>query len=391
MTDAPLQKYGDGYFTNHWLLDSAGVVFSIPSSTRSTGTLTLYPSGTTPGAGAYEVSLFDPAIILACINRAARKAWPVLGQHYVSHLVSGSPLPDSSFDDWSSSSALRAWEAVTATLARNTSDPLFGGNVARITTAAGYLHPAAQYQTDLIDLRGYNITVYAFAKTAGASNARLNLRYLAQDATATNNNGSYHSGGGGWEVISVTATIPLTAQSIDIRLTNDTTTTVDWDSVWIEGGPLVWRMRLPAPLNGNVTDLQIAPMELRETIRGHNYQSWPHWRTIRREDAPGNSRHEIEFTKIPPAGYRIRLEGPAPLAALSASTDEWEISDTESEYLEIRAALEVLDGTAQGIAAQSVSNIREIEQRLLEWAAEQRSHVTAPLIGGYSLGFDTVA
>ena len=151
---------------------------------------------------------------------------------------------------------------------------------------------------------------------------------------------------------------------------------------------LLWRQRLPLPLNGNVTDVQIAPIELRETFRSHNYQPWPHWRTIRREDAPGNQRHELEWTKLPPAGYRIRLEGPAPLAALSASTDEWEISDTESEYLEVRAALEVLDGTAAGLAAQSVANIREIQQRLLEWAAEQRQHITAPLIGGYSLGFD---
>lgn len=380
---AGLGLYGASYFINLYLLDSAGVTFFCTESTTA-GVLTLRPTASTPGTGAYEIMLVHPTTILDAINRVTRRMYPKLNRWYVTeNLVTGSPIPDPGFEDWTSSSALRAWAAVTTTLSRQ-SGALFGGWVARLGTAAGYLQLKAAPRLTMLALRGYTIDVHAWVKTSTASAGRINLRYLSQSAVATNNRSSYHSGGGGWERLSVTGVaIPLTAQEVDLRLENDTTGNVDLDDVWCEGGPNTPRLQIPDVLQSGPSLIYVSAIQDRDYIRNFDWVRWPFGSFRTREDEPeGTNLYEVELRKSPPVGVRLRVEGPAPLRTLSSDTDELLLTDKEQIILEIRSALEVLDGAAVGIAATSHASLRDVQAQLRAQLIEAERDLRAPTRGG---------
>lgn len=384
--------YADSFFNQHFVLDGAGATFMITSSTQSNGRLSLNPSGSTPNSGAYEVSVAHPRVLLDAINNVARMEYPLLNQWYVTDAyVTGSPIPDPGFEDWASASTLNHWTVNTATLARTQEsdinlNTLHGAYSAALSGAAGYLSLAGRFRQDIFDLRGYTITLYGWVKTLTASNARINLLYR-HDANLISNYSAYHSGNGGWELLEVTVTVPEDAEYIDLRCHIETTSTAWFDNVWLEGGPPIWRHRLPTPLVEGVTTVMVAPVYDRENVRDLAWMGWPYVTRRLREDAPGNSRYEIEFQRLPPAGYRIRLEGPARLATLVAASDSWQITDTESAYLEHLAALEVLNNRAAGIAAQNHDSVRSIQEQLMRRIPSLRQDINAPVRAG-SLNWD---
>lgn len=386
---AVLGLYGTNYFVNHYVLDSAGVALYITASTTA-GVLSTRPTGTTPGTGAYEIFIAHPVSILDSINRAARRAFPKLNRWYVTeNLVTGSPIPDPGFEDWTSSSALRVWSAVTATLSRQSGASLFGGWTARLGTAAGYLQLKAAPRMTMLGLRDFTIDVHCWAKTSVASTARVNLLYLSKAGVATNNRSSFHSGGGGWERLSVTGVaIPATAQEVDLRLEIDTANTADFDDVWCEGGPATPRLQISDLLQNGPTTVSVAPIESRDYVRNFNWRRWPFTCSRSREDEPeGNNLYEIEFKKMPPQMYRVRVEGPAILRTLSSGTDELLLTEKEQSILEMRAAIDVLDGIAGSLAVASQASIRETQAQLRIQLAEMERDLRAPTKGG-NLAFD---
>lgn len=384
-----LDLHPNGYFIGNYLLDSAGQAFFITNSVQSGGTLTVQPGGT-PGAGVYEIYLVHPDLIKDAINRQVRLGFPLLNRWYITEAqVTNSPVADPGFEDWSSSSALRAWQVATATLSRQSADPLYGGFNARCGTMAGYLEPKAEFQTDLWCLRGSTPTVYAWAKTASASSARIQFRATAITGVVTTTNGTYHTGGGGWELLSVVAAaIPSDAITINFRLLNDVATSTDWDNVWIEGGPTLYSYRLPQPLIEGPSDVLISQIEDRNFVRRERWSRWPFQSRLAREDEPsGNNRYMLEFAKAPPPGYRMRVEGPAILQTLSADADILLIADKEQIVLEHRAALDVLDNLGNQIAATSVGFLESTKATLRNRLVRAERDIRAPNRGG-SLNFD---
>lgn len=372
---AGLKKYPDGYFTGLWLEahsgGTSGEIVRITAFTSANGEITPDPNFTTaPHSDDFEISTVDPELLTDAINSAALRMYPLVAQNLrYESFVSGSPVTDPGFEDWTSTSALRYYTASSVTQSRQTGG-LQGTYFARLTTAAtGYLGLTTAERVELAQLAGSTITVYAIVRASTSSDARLRV---VDSATTTN--GSYHSGGGNWELISVEHTFTSAAtgkqDTFDVRFMHDNATTnMDIDHWWIEGGPGTVEMRLPQVLARGPLSVFTALIENREDFRHRNWLPTDA-RMLTIEDTLGVAATQEAITRIQlalPPGRAVMVVGRAALPALSADTEEWPLDELSGELVELEAA-SILFGWERGLITaddnRSVDeHIADIERR----------------------------
>ena len=363
-----LQRWPNDRWNNLWLVDVNGVVFRITDFVQSTGVLTMLPSGESPSAGAYTIMSMHPAEVLNAVNDAGIYLYNTagIGRWVVDDsTVTNSPLYNSSFNEWTSSSAAVGWTVTTSTLARearglNTLNTPF---VAKLTTAAGYIAPASGYLNDLLVLRGSTIQVYAVIYTSHSGGAT-----VAVNDGSTTTTGTASSTVNGWQTISVEATIGEDALKIEPRINlANSSATLYVAQVWIEGGPLLRTMRASGifPDGPSVVSLRgitdrDQPWELgqRRSYSGLRY-------TLNADPALATDYAEFEF--VPPISgvNRLRLEGRVPVNSLSADSDIMEISETEAQIVEHDAAIRVLDRTLADKPLNMQADYRQRQGKLL--------------------------
>lgn len=337
------------------------------SADSGAGVLTLDPATVPTSTSDYEILPARPSDILAAINDAIDQLSYRVGRTVIDNsYVTDSPIFNAGFEDTTGAAAIDGWVAVTTTMTReSTADKKLGGAYSvRLDTTNGYIHPTAEFQDMLLDLAGNNVTLYYPCKTSTANTARLSW---VADGTVTN--GSYHTGGGGWETLSVTVSVPArnVLDTLDFRLNRDAGGTVYYDNGWIEGGLKLYTYRMPASLPRGPSAIRIQGIDDRDLRIQHRYRRlWAGWDYKLAEDA-NSATTRGDLSVIKPSSFgRWFMVGTGPLTTLVARTDYAEVAADAAELIEARAAIILLKSASRPEALLRLRDLTILENQLLQ-------------------------
>src|SRR3990167_3005680 len=330
-------------------------VFSGTSSSSGGSTTNLRDSVT------LEVYPIHPSLFTDMLNQTVSQLRHAVGRAVIDEsFVVDSPLWNPGMEDWTSSTALTGYTIATSTLGRESD----GENVlrsqysAKISTAAGSLSTSVAQRMRLSRLQGYSPTLYAWVKCDTASCARLAL--IDDDGTT---NGSYHTGGNNWELLSVTRTLrstdPSAPDSINIRLLHDVAAgTTYLDRWWIEGGPAQETYRVPGTLPDGPSAVYVARILDREHF---THDAWRpiSFRTKYHEDENATTGYTEIWAGHPRGSglWAMRLDGRDAPTTLSAETDTLECDETTAELIQVSTGLMILDQARNNSPLKQVSNV----------------------------------
>lgn len=322
-------------------------------------------------------------------------------------LVGGSPLYNADFSYWTSSSAVDGWTATTTTPSqeRASANLALSETSCALTTAAGYVSLDAKWRRYLQDLKGSSVTFFCLVKTSTASNARLNLV-----VNGTDNYSSYHGGGGEWELLHVTVDTAETDSDIEPRLYIDTTSTAYFNLPFLDGGvtpgrsPLVREYPFPVVTMPDGPDfVQLARLDVEKdqiaSGRGTcNVRQLPRQRSflesrlVKHHDE--NTTTEVGIldfsqSRFPPRDWDLlwlRGGGPLTVPTSALSTDNIEVTETESLLLAKLAAVNLLSRGPSGTSFVNayIPRINQLQAdiaRLTDGAGQHRD------VASYGLGW----
>ena len=388
LRDDALSRYGDDRLNGHHLfLTSGSPSYSelfIRDFFQADGDVLFRPELTgAPDSLTYEILPFSGTQFLEATQAAILELYDrgLLARHFWMRAMGGSPVYNADFSYWSSSTAIDGWTASTSSVARERASEniAMSETSARLHTAIGYIGLDAKWQRYLNDLKGDDITLYCWVKTAAGSNARLNL----YDGSS-NNYSSYHSGGGDWELLHVTASTSETDTAIQPRLHIDTTTQAYFNLPWIASAQTVRTYPFAHQL------MPDGPYEVLETSMGIEEDEFAAGRGLGTIRQQGKSRpildhrlvkhHDentttqvgvLDFTqsrRAPSDGRLMWLRGDGPLTVptSSLSSDYLEVTESESLLLATSAAMILLQRAVAGAPASTRETYLSRVQRLAD-------------------------
>jgi hypothetical protein len=275
-------------------------------------------------------------------------------------------LKDGSFDDWSSSSALTNWTASGATLTR-TADTTFGGAYScALSTGTGYVGQSVTNNADLIQLANTRPTFYARVKATTASQVRLAI----YDGTTTTYS-DYHTGAGGWELLSVTPTANIDTDPTDVAFRvyyASAATTAYVNDASVICGVDKW--------DYDISDLEIdghvpsAIYTIDDQDAGEDYPRprgystfYPYWKPL------GDGR--IQFTRSPGEGTKLRIVGMKHLTQPDSSTST-EPNAPQTGIISALAAAKLYGVLANTAPTQSVQTYVQLQGYWVQEAQNRR-------------------
>ena len=262
LMDKDLQRFGDNDLIGAWLYLSSGSPtykdVRITDNVQSTGVVTFRPSQVSgaPDSLTYEILPYESSAIHTAINEAMDElydAGTLVRNIWLDHWVTGSPVYNSTFEYWTSASAVDGWTVGTTSVSRRSysSDHIVPGQNAVRLAAAGTLTLDDKYAQFLQDLSGDSVTLRAWVRTGSTTNSRAQLLVDGSVVASTD----YHSGDGQWEMVSADGyTISDSATKVTIRLQNSAAATGDFGAVWLEGGTRIREYPFPIGLAPNGPD-----------------------------------------------------------------------------------------------------------------------------------------
>ena len=359
LADMPADWYAGLWF--YHLTDDKS--WRITASTAA-GALTLAPTSTPTSTSDYEILPCRPSLITDAINDAIDRNPDIFGRTRIDNsYVTDSPIFNAGFEDTTSSTSITGWQASAVTMTRESGaqNKLGGAYSVALTAANGYIEPTAEFQNFLMDGRGTSTTLYVPCKTSTASAARIGLVY---DGTTTYS--SYHTGGGGWETLQVTASIPDPVDTTTLRLYRDATSTVYYDNIWLEGFPLMTYYRMPGPLTRGPSYIRIQNLGDRDMMHQRlNRRMWGSWRFVREEDPGVTTTRNILYVTGRPQHGRWFMVGWEPLNSLSARADVAEIDVDRAELLEIKSAIVLMEEFGVTEGRMRLSDLKRQERELM--------------------------
>ena len=261
LKDNDLQRFGDNDLIGAWLyLTSGSPTYTdvrITDSVQSTGVVTFRPTqAAAPDSLTFEVLPYESSAIHTAIDEAMDELYDagvLVRNIWLDHWLTGSPVYNSTFEYWTSTSAVDGWTVGTTSVSRRSysSDHIVPGQNAARLAAAGTLTLDDKYAQFLQDLAGDSVTLRAWVRTGSTSNSRAQLLVDGSVVASTD----YHSGDGQWELVSADEySIPSTATKITLRLHNNAAATGDFGAVWLEGGTSIREYPFPIGLAPNGPD-----------------------------------------------------------------------------------------------------------------------------------------
>jgi len=387
LRDAALTRYGDDRLNGHHLLLTSGsptyTELFIRDFFQADGDVLFRPElAGAPDSLTYEILPFSGTQFLEAIQASVLELYDrgLLSRHFWMRAMGGSPLYNADFSYWSSSTAIDGWTASSSSVARERAS----GNLAlsetsaRLHTAVGYIGLDDMWQRYLNDYKGDELTLYCWVKCSAGSTARLNLY------NGSNNYSSYHGGGGDWELLHVQVDTSKTDTAIQPRLHIDTTSQAYFNMPWVATQQSVRTYPFAHQL------MPDGPYEVLETAMGIEEDEVASGRglgTIRQQDRSRlvlNSRlvkhHDenttsqigvLDFTqsrKAPSDGRLMWLRGDGPLTvpASSLSSDNLEVTESESLLLATSAAIILLQRAVAGAPASTRETYLSRVQRLAD-------------------------
>ena len=261
LKDGDLQRFGDNDLIGAWLYLSSGsptyTDVRITDNVQSTGVATFRPSlAAAPDSLTYELLPYESGAIHQAIDESLDELYDsgmLVRNLWIDHWVTGSPIYNSTFEYWTSSSAIDGWTVGTTTVSRRSysSDHIVPAQNAARLAAAGTLTLDDKYAQFLQDLNGDSVTLRAWVRTGTGTNSRAQLLVDGSVVASTD----YHSGDGQWELVSADGySIADTATKITIRLQNSAAATGDFGAVWVEGGTRIREYPFPIGMAPNGPD-----------------------------------------------------------------------------------------------------------------------------------------
>ena len=353
MRDNDLERFGDNDLIGAWLYFSSGsptfTDVRITDNVQSTGIVTFRPTqAAAPDLLTYEILPYESAAIHTSINEAMDELYDsgtLVRNIWLNHWLTNSPIYNSGFEYWTSTSAVDGWTVGTTTVSRRSysSDHIVPGQNAARLAAAGTLTLDDKYAQFLQDLSGDTLTLRAWVRTGTGSNSRANLLVDGSVVASTD----YHSGDGQWELVSADGyNIADTATKIGIQLQNSQAATGDFGAVWLEGGTRIREYPFPIGLAPNGPD---AVYSYHVAVDEDNKVSTVNARRMNGVRYSFNkykySTDELgvlELQSTPRSGQVLRMPTSVPLTLPSADSSNIEVNRVDSLLIAKMAASKLL-------------------------------------------------
>ena len=370
LTDDALTRYADDRLNGHHILLTSGsptfTELFITKFFQADGDCLFRPEeGSEVDGLTYEILPFSGTDVLYAVQDSILRLYDqgLLSRHLWMRMMGGSPIYNADFSYWTSSTAVDGWTATDVSVAREraSANLALSETSVRLHTAAGHLDLDAQWQRYLNDFKGYTVTLYCWVKTAAASNARIAL----YDGSTVNYS-SYHGGDGDWELLHVEVGTANTDTEFGPRLYIDTTSEAYFSLPWLKGGPTVRAYPFPHPvMPDGPYEVQASRVDIDENEiaagrgLGTLRQFGPHrsivgHRTVKHHDENTTTQVgllDLSRSRRPPSdGLLLSLRGDGPLTVPTAalSTDNIEVTESESLLLATTAAIILLEKAAAG-------------------------------------------
>jgi hypothetical protein len=193
------------YFTN---LLNAGVERKVYDYATSTGTLSVRGANLSADSSTATIKVYKYSYTskLRAIQDAIRELYPVLYKNVDDRtLVTGDILPDSHFENWSSTSALTFYSALNGTLAQtSTAGYTIGGKCSAKLTASsanGYMYIHSNTYPRLLDIQGETISLYCWVYSEVDNDAWLEIVTQDTDGTTQTLTSTTPCTGGRWTLL----------------------------------------------------------------------------------------------------------------------------------------------------------------------------------------------
>ncbi len=411
---AALQRYDDKRLAGHHILLTSGspsdTELFIMDNFQLDGDLLFRPElAAAPDSLTFEIMPFAGTDVLRALQDSILQLYDVgtLSRDFWIRMVGGSPIYNADFAYWTSSTVVDGWTVTSASVAREraSANLALSETSVRLHTAAGHLDLDAQWQRYLNDFKGSTVKLQCYVKTSATSNARIAIF----DGT-TINYSAYHGGDGDWELLEVEVATSATDTEFEPRLYLDTTSEAYFNLPFLTGGtrdrsriyiyPFAHQLMPDGP-----NDTQLGRMILHRdeiaTDRGHATirQVGPQigvgeFRLIKHHDENTTTQVGIlDFSKSrrPPTDELLLLlrgDGPLTVPTSALSTDNIEVTESESMLLATAAAIKLLEKAAAGAPAATrrtygtrLAELRRQMNELSVGAGEARN------VAQYSLGW----
>jgi len=343
ITASTLANYDDAssdYYVDRWLYFTEGTNISkerkvkdylSSSQTVKLRGVALAAAGATQPT--VELHRFRRANKVLAIRRAIEEVFPLLYKPMDDMTLITNNIPiNASFQDWSSSTALRYWTATNATQARTS----FGSGTVRgasglysaqvsASAANGYIVLSSNTQPSLLDMMGKSISCYVWAYPQTADDPTIVIYTLQADGTAQTLTSTTACPAGAWTLIEFEdQSLNDDLVTIQIRLKVETNGQYCYFSdLFVRDG--VSRYDYQLPYDSFQTDGVIS--QVRYQTSGYSdipaYDLQPrHWsEKLQYDIVEYNDLRWLRLKDTLPSGHRLWVKGYRRLEDPSADTD----------------------------------------------------------------------
>lgn len=340
----------------------------LKNSTQSSGELTWYAAlGAAPDSLDFLVLPFSRTDTLNAIvdtvltlHDEGALVRPVMSWG----MVGGSPLYNAGWDYWTGTNTVDGWaKNGTGTVERERASANIwsGPQSLKLSTVADYVALGEPWKRYLEDFKGETVRMFCPVKASNASHARINLY------TGSDNYSSYHTGGGGWEILDTgNIAVSNTATDLEPRLYNDSTNAVYFGRPWFVSGVSIRDYPFPAALFTRINTVRrttgtIHPDGDNRSVARH-FGSMPlihdYEELFYRDEATSTEVATLHFAKPPVSESVIVLDGSGPLAIPASDTAQVEIDQTESYLIASLAAARLLEDRAPKVGEPLATSYR---------------------------------
>ena len=346
LVDSKLADRPNDYYNDQFVLVTAGTIANerrkIQDFIAASGVVTPYVnfSAASGSAVAYQIHRYDPDEMDAFIKQACRQSYPPLHKHLLDKtLVGNNPLPNAHFEDGATTPT--NWAVSNVTCARTSSAENFrGGSYSSGVTRAsdGHLYISESQWPALLDLAGFNITWKCWVKSTVASQVRLQIYTKDVAAVEATSNGSYHTGGGEWELLKVeNVAIPTNLVDIEFRIRAEGSNTIFYADNTYVFGALTSRYLLPAQWNRDPRRIYMQttwqPSSVSTYVGADSVDEVGKWYELFDWRIVNDGTNKFIENLHVPEGRKIIIEGEVYLSQPSAESDTVEVDEPESKAL----------------------------------------------------------
>ena len=357
MRDNDLERFGDNDLIGAWLYFSSGSPthkdVRITDNVQSTGIVTFRPTlAAAPDLLTYEILPYESAAIHTAINEAMDELYDsssLVRNIWLNHWLTGSPIYNSTFEYWTSATAVDGWSVSSSDsvsrLSYSSDHIVPSQNAVRLDADSGgsTLTLDDKYAQFLQDLSGDSVTLRAWVRTGTGSNSRANLLVDGSVVASTD----YHSGDGQWELVSADGySVADTATKITVQLQNSLTTSGDFGAVWLEGGTRIREYPFPIGLAPNGPDavysyhISVDEGNKVSTVNARRMNGVRY--SFNKYKYSTDELGVLELQGTPRSGQVLRMPTSVPLTLPSADSDNIEVNRVDSLLIAKMAAGKLL-------------------------------------------------